>query len=188
MPEIKLLEKALLDLATLLDQNKIQYMVIGGMANAKWGRPRATLDIDVTVWVQEHEIKGLISIFENQNYKFRVTNPIEFIEETRVLPLKTPEEQNIDMIFGALAFEQNAVERAIKVKIGDGFVKFCTAEDLILLKIISDRPQDLEDVKGILEFQKHALDYSYLDPRIMELATLLENPEIMETWNHWKKD
>jgi len=67
MPEIKLLEKALLDLATLLDQNKIKYMVIGGMANAKWGRPRATLDIDVTVWVQEHEIKGLISMFENQN-------------------------------------------------------------------------------------------------------------------------
>lgn len=188
MSEIKLLEKALLDLASLFDQNGIQYMVIGGMANAKWGRPRATLDIDITVWVQEHEIKDVISVFEKKSYMFRASNPLEFTKETRVLPLKAQENQSIDIIFGALPFERNAIERAVKVKIGEGFVNFCTAEDLILLKIISDRPQDLEDVKGILKFQKHELDYAYLDPRIMELATLLEKPEIMQNWNQWKKD
>ena len=187
MPEIKPLEKALLEIAALLDENAIPYMVIGGMANAKWGRPRTTLDIDITAWIQEHEIKAVISIFEKKSYMFRVSNPLDFTKETRVLPLKTPGNQSIDMIFGAMPYERLAIERAVKVKIGEGFVNFCTAEDLILLKIISDRPQDLEDVKGILKFQKHELDYAYLDPRIMELATLLEKPEIMHNWNHWKK-
>ena len=59
---------------------------------------------------------------------------------------------------------------------------------LILLKIISDRSQDLEDVRGILHFQKENLDYAYLEPRISELSNLLEKPAIRQQWNKWKED
>jgi hypothetical protein len=42
-------EQALVRLAQLLSEHGIPYMVIGGLANAVWGEPRTTLDIDVTV-------------------------------------------------------------------------------------------------------------------------------------------
>jgi len=41
------LERALIKLAQTLSDNGIPYMIIGGMANAVWGEPRATLDIDL---------------------------------------------------------------------------------------------------------------------------------------------
>ena len=45
------LEHALTNLAEFLKDQKIPYMVIGGFANIIWGEPRATIDIDVTIWV-----------------------------------------------------------------------------------------------------------------------------------------
>jgi hypothetical protein len=186
MPEIKLLEKALLDIAALFEKHKIRYMVIGGLANAKWGQPRATLDIDITVWVSDNEIKKVISILE-VSYALLVEKPLEFIRQTRVLPLKGCHGQRIDIIFGALPFEQQAIKRALKVKVGDASANFCTPEDLILLKIISERPRDLEDVQGILRFQKQNLDYDYLEPRIRDLADLLDRPGIFSQWQAWKK-
>ncbi len=54
------LERALIALARRLSEIKVSYMLVGGMANAVWGEPRATLDIDVTVWVADEDIDRLV--------------------------------------------------------------------------------------------------------------------------------
>ena len=56
------LERALVRLALTLSANGIPYMIIGGMANVVWGQPRATLDIDATVWVADEEIGQTVSL------------------------------------------------------------------------------------------------------------------------------
>jgi ABC-type lipoprotein release transport system permease subunit len=43
-------------------------------------------------------------------------------------------------------------------------------------------------VKGILRFRKEDLDYSYLEPRIQELADLLDRPGLVSQWETWKKN
>jgi hypothetical protein len=52
-------EKAIVGVAGALRRLQIPYMIIGGMANIVWGEPRATHDVDVTVWVEEPQIAGL---------------------------------------------------------------------------------------------------------------------------------
>ena len=59
-------------------------------------------------------------------------------------------------------------------------VRFMTAEDLILHKIVSERPRDHEDIVGIMRRQSGALDLSYLRPRILELARALSRPDMIE--------
>ena len=39
------LEQALVTVARFLEQHHVPYMVIGGIANVVWGRPRTTLDV-----------------------------------------------------------------------------------------------------------------------------------------------
>jgi predicted nucleotidyltransferase len=123
-----------------------------------------------------------------KDYVILVDKPLDFISNTRVLPVQDNKGQRIDLIFGSLPFEENAIDRAIKVEIGNTTINFCTAEDLILLKIISDRDKDIEDVRGILKFQKETLDYDYLEPRITELTILLDKPDIKRQWEKWKKE
>jgi hypothetical protein len=56
------LEHDLTNLAEFLKDQKIPYMVIGGFANIIWGEPRATIDIDVTIWDYWIECKNRAQI------------------------------------------------------------------------------------------------------------------------------
>jgi hypothetical protein len=178
-------ESALVMLAAVLDENRIPYMVIGGLANAVWGEPRATLDIDVTVWVDE---SAIAAVAKKLSVVFRVLaeDPIGFVHENRVLPLESGRGVRVDLIFGLLPFERDAVRRAVVRMVAGAPVRFCTAEDLILMKIISNREQDLTDAAGVTVRRMAELDLAYIEPRVRELADLLGNPEITRRWLAWK--
>lgn len=174
-------EDALGSLARALDALSIPYMVIGGHANAVWGAPRSTVDIDVTLWLDESRISDLIEALAPCFFP-RVADPAAFVRDTRVLPVATKSGLGADLIFGMLPFEDEAIRRARPIAIGGYEVRFCTPEDLILLKIVSDREQDLADIRGVVRLQGERLDLEYLEIRIEELADLLERPQILAFW------
>ena len=47
------LDHAVRDITRVLESLRIAYAIIGGIANAVWGEPRATIDVDVTIAVDE---------------------------------------------------------------------------------------------------------------------------------------
>lgn len=89
-------------------------MIIRGMANAVWGEPRATLDIDATVWVTDDDLDETITMLEKV-FQPLVSNPREFILDTRLLPLETEQGVPIDLIFGTLPYEHEAIIRAVEL-------------------------------------------------------------------------
>lgn len=177
-------ETALAQLTQVLAGGRIPYMVIGGLANIIWGEPRATLDIDVTVWALDPQIPDVVDML-GRHFTILVEQPGEFIDETRVLPLESANGVRIDVIFGLLSFEQDAIARAVTVQVAGVAVRVCTAEDLILMKIVSDRERDLADARGIIRRRIAQLDRGYLEPRIRELSQLLERPDIEKRWREW---
>ena len=187
MPGLAIFEQELKQIARLLEKQHVPYMVIGGLAVAIWGNPRATIDIDITVWISDDQIENLLKAI-TQKYKCMVDSPFDFISETSVLPIRSAKDLRIDIIFGALPFEKTAIERAVIIEVGETPIKFCTAEDLILLKIFSERSKDLDDIRGIVQFQREKLDYTFLDTRIEELSNLLDRPEIWRQWVQWKNE
>lgn len=174
------LEKALRALTAYLDKRKTPYMVIGGIANLAWGMPRSTFDIDVTVWApagtEPALIKGLGAAF-----KALPAEPEKFALETRVLPLDV-EGFRVDLILGQLPYEEQAIRRARVVEMEGVKVRMCAPEDLIVHKVLSERPKDLEDVRGIVRAQGKALDRAYLDPIVRGLAADLARPGIWELY------
>jgi hypothetical protein len=179
------LENALLGLAGFLTERGIPYMVIGGMANAVWGEPRATLDIDVTIWIEDPEIAGAVGDLTSA-FRTLSADPVAFVRQNRVLPLESDEGVRMDVIFGLLPFEHAAIQRAVPVPVGGASVRFCTAEDLVLMKIISKRERDVADARAIVLRRFARLDLGYLEPRIAELASLLARNEIKRRWDEWK--
>jgi predicted nucleotidyltransferase len=177
-------ETALAELTQVLADGQIPYMIVGGVANIIWGEPRATLDIDATVWVDAPQIP-LVVDWLGRRFRILVDKPADFINETRVLPLESGGGVRIDLIFGLLSFEHDAIARAETVDIAGVRLRVCTAEDLILMKIVSDRDRDLNDVRGIIRRRIAQLDRSYLEPRIRELGQLLDRPDIEERWREW---
>jgi hypothetical protein len=184
---MSVLEKALVKLARTLSENAIPYMIIGGMANAVWGEPRATLDIDATVWVRDEEIDKTVA-WLHKVFRPLVSDPADFIRDTRVLPLESEGGIRIDLIFATLPYERQAIGRAVEIAVEAFPVLFCTPEDLILHKIISKRKRDQADARGVTLRQLKSLDLAYLDPRIRELAEALDRPEMWQSWEQWKEE
>lgn len=172
------LEKALRALSAHLEERRLSYMVIGGVANLAWGMPRSTFDVDVTVWAPAGAEPALIAAL-CESFTALPAEPGKFALETRVLPLEV-EGIRVDVILGQLPYEEQAIRRAPLVDMGGIRVRVCSPEDLIVHKVLSDRPKDLEDVRGIVRAQREKLDRAYLDPIVRGLAADLARPGIWE--------
>lgn len=172
-------EEALVAVARFLEGAGVPYMVVGGVANLFWGVPRTTVDVDVTVWVEDQDVASFVQKLAGA-FRILPEHPTEFVKETRVLPLEGPEGFRLDLIFGTLPLEQEAIRRARTVSVRGWDVRICAPEDLIVSKIVSDRPRDREDVAGIIQRQRAGLDRRYLDPLIESLASELGRPDLLD--------
>jgi len=171
------LDAVLAEIARALHKANIRYMVIGGIANAVWGRGRSTTDIDIVIGVGAHQTPKLMKALGKQIAR-KPTDAQDFAHDTGIFPFDHRSGVRVDIIYGTLPFAADGLDRAVEIYVRGVPVRFCTPEDLLLHKIASDRERDRTDVLGIIKLRKASLDREYLEPRIRELAFLLEKPEI----------
>ena len=172
---------AALDAVSLfLREKTIPCMVIGGLANMIWGKARMTEDIDLTIWLPDRDITDLADSLRDAGFAIIPPDPVSFANQTSVLPVKAPNGIKIDLILAALPLERTAIDRAVQARFGHLDVPVCTAEDLIILKAVSTRIKDVEDIQGIIERMAGKLDRAYLLPILRELASMLERNDLLE--------
>lgn len=171
------IEEALGELASALESLQIPYALIGGLAVSLRGEPRATLDVDLAVWVEADALGATVDAL---CHRFRSVSkdPAEFVRSTRVLPLMTSQSVRADIVFGLLPTEREIVRRATPMTVAGTSVRVASVEDLILMKLVSERERDQEDARRLLRRFGKQLDRNYLEPRITELAESLARPEI----------
>ena len=173
------LESALLEVASILDELRVPYMLIGGLAVSLWGEPRSTLDIDVSLWVEPAELDSTVATL-SARLRPLSQDARAFVRETRVLPVVSSQGVRVDLVFAALPPELEAIRRARPVQVGGRTVNVASLEDLILMKLVSEREKDAEDARRLLVRFKRKIDCNYLEPRLSELAEALGRPEILE--------
>jgi hypothetical protein len=146
------------------------FCFIGGLAVLRWGEPRLTRDIDLTIVAEfgdeEPVIEGLLGRFAA-----RFDNAREFARRHRVALLAADNGVPIDVALGALDFEKRAVQRASAWDVDETSLCTCGAEDLVVYKVFAGRDQDWVDVAGIVQRQLGALDRDLI---LAELTPLLE--------------
>ena len=173
------LEAALLDVAAFLEEQRVPYMVIGGVANLHWGAERFTRDIDIAIEIADDALDGLIRSLEAR-FTLAVSDPLAFARRNHLIRLLTRTGVDVDLILAVIPYELAAIRRAVSLEISGKAVKICTAEDLIVHKLASERPQDAVDVEGVVLRQAGRLDLDSLWPRVRELAAGLERPAIID--------
>lgn len=157
-----------------------RFCFIGGLAAQRWGEPRQTLDVVLTVLTgfgsEEVFVDKLLAAFEA-----RVEHPREFALTCRVLLLRSPSGVGIDLALGALPFEERAVNRSNDWRIDDQLrLATCSAEDLVVYKAFAGRPQDWVDIERIVVRQGPSLDRGLVRDEIRPLLTLKETPQDLE--------
>lgn len=184
------LERALVALSSWLEQEGVPYMVIGGFAVTIWGEPRFTRDLDVTVSVAPERLNTIVEQL-CRDFHSLVANPARFVAETRVLPMMV-DSVPVDLVFAALPYEDDAIARARNITLSQGTTRVCSPEDLILYKIVSPRARDHEDIETVFRHRNAELDFSYLDPRVKELAEALADRSMLDRYqalrDRWRRE
>jgi hypothetical protein len=169
------------ELQTFFDRRRWKYCFIGGLAVQKWGQPRFTSDVDMTLLTGFGREAGFIDTLL-AHFDARFPDARAFALQNRVLLLKNKSGTDIDVSCGGFPFEESVVARARKITIIPGVrLKLCSAEDLVVLKAFASRPIDWQDIEGIIAKQTAAkLDLKYIFAQLEPLAALKEEPEIVD--------
>lgn len=162
-----------------LSERGWEYCIIGGLAVQRWGEPRTTLDVDLTLltgWGAEEEyVRPLLERFES-----RIADGHAFALSRRILLLRVSNGKDVDVALGGLTFEEDMIRRAVPIEFEPGiFLRCCTAEDLFIMKAFAARPRDWSDAASIVARQTK-LDTPYILEQLRELCSLKETPEILE--------
>jgi hypothetical protein len=178
--------QALREVQTILDRLAVRHLVIDGIANAVWGRPRVTRDADFKVLLGGRPIDEFVTLLA-EHFQFRVPDPLDFVRQTYVAPIYASNRIEVDLGLGFLPYEEEAVENGIIVELEGVSFLTCTAEDLIIHKAISERERDWNDIEGVLIRQGTQLDQGYIIRWLEQFAEALERPELLQRYEKLRR-
>ena len=156
-----------------------KFCVIGGLAVQRWGEPRLTQDVDLTLLTgfgeEERYLDALLGCFSPRRADAR-----EFALVNRVLLLTAKHEAPVDISLAAFPYEEEVIARATQFTFAAGIVlPTCSAADLFIMKAFAARPKDWLDAEGIVARQGKRLDRNYIVARLTDLSAAGDRPEIL---------
>ncbi|MGC1272300.1 MAG: nucleotidyl transferase AbiEii/AbiGii toxin family protein [Planctomycetaceae bacterium] len=168
------LYRAALEVQAFCERHEWRFCIIGGIALARWGRPRATEDVDLTLLTGLGDELRFAETFLQQ-FRPRIDDAASFSQVSRVLLITASNGIDVDVGFGALAFEERAIERASWCRYADDVDLFtASAEDVFTMKAFAGRPQDWLDIEGIAIRQGRKLDWHLIDRELIGLCDAAE--------------
>lgn len=158
--------------AKLLTEQGHRHALIGGLAIGVWVEPRATKDIDFIVSAKLDDVDDLLKAARQAGFE---------VDESEVARLKrshmtrvwtndsSGDAVMIDLLLNEHPFYESLLQRSRAQRLDDQEVRVASPEDVLLLKVIASRPQDIADAAAIVETYGDRLDRTYLEQWAREL-------------------
>lgn len=139
----------------LLNQNQVEFLIVGGYAFGIYAEPRATKDLDIFIRSSVKNSEAVWNSLLQFRAPLRDRSPEDFRDGESIVffgqpPLRIDLIQRID----GVSFEDAWKERVAAMIDNEMPVNVISREHLIQNKRSSGRPQDLADVKRILAAEK----------------------------------
>ena len=167
-----------MSIQSFLQKQNWSFCFIGGIALQRWGEPRLTIDIDISLFTDFDDANYIHEIL--QHFESRISDPKAFAHENRILLIMN-EGIGVDIVLSGIPFEREMIERSSLFQFTEAITLItCSAEDLIVMKAFADRDKDWGDVSGIIMRQAGCLDWAYILEELKPLADVKENPDILD--------
>ena len=155
------------------------FCFIGGIVLQRWGEPRFTRDIDLTLLCPFGDESYIAAALEPLLVS-RIASPREFASEARIYLGQLSNGTPVDIALGGLPFEERAVGRATRYAFSDDIALLtCSAEDLVVMKAFANRERDWLDVESVLIRQAGRLDWQIIEEELAPLAPLRMEADIV---------
>ncbi|MGI8981962.1 MAG: DUF6036 family nucleotidyltransferase [Pirellulaceae bacterium] len=168
------LQQTLFDAVKFLDAERVPYALIGGLAVSLRGQPRMTADVDLVIHADVPRSLALARGLEGTDFKPLFDDVAQVIQKSFILPLRhRTTSVKVDLALGLSGFEQQIMSRAERLSLAGTEIAVATAEDLLIMKILAGRPQDEQDIQGLMIAQGKNLDWKYCTDLAAQLGKAL---------------
>ena len=178
-----MLKETFRKIINFLENEKINYLVIGGIASSLLGEPRFTEDIDICIFIEKDKIQQILEKFAKEGFTFDVERQTKRAKLFGTFAIKY-DEVRIDFIIASTDFEKEAFNRRQRIEIFGVEANFPSPEDLILFKVVAGRKQDMADAEKIMIRWKEKIDKEYLIKWAEKFSDMAQD---MRIYNEIKK-
>ncbi len=88
----------------------------------------------------------------------------------------------VDFLLALPGYEELIIENSVQRDLGNWSAQVCSAEDLIIQKVVAGRGKDWLDVESLLIEQYGKLDETYIQEWLFQFVEALEQPELLEKY------
>jgi hypothetical protein len=146
-----------------LNELKIDYLVVGGLAVNLHGVPRMTYDIDLMIHLSSENVRKLVDTLKEWGYRPKIpADPMDlgnedkrnsWIQEKEMKALNFYSESlpigEIDLVISSPVPYDDLKKRAVEIEVGGEKIPVISIHDLITVKVNAGRKQDLSDVEHL---------------------------------------
>jgi hypothetical protein len=158
---------ALLQIIRHLNQEHADYALAGGWAYSALVEPRATTDIDLLIMLpdaSEETIGRLFSPLFDSVVPHSRPMRFQHLSIWRVVVIQHEQDIVVDLLMADSDFLRGALGRKQRIDFQGQTVPILTIEDLVLLKTLAGRLQDLADLEKIKQRQAELqVDWNYIE-------------------------
>ena len=153
-------------IASCFDEDGIPYGIGGALALSIWGMPRATKDVDLSVFVRRDELPRVIDSLERAGVLVNRDDAKRGVERIGLfrgrLGLIV-----VDVFLSEHPQYDDMHRRTQRISDADGTIAFISAEDLCIHKLIFGRSKDVTDLEGLLATR--TLDLTYVRSWLVQM-------------------
>jgi hypothetical protein len=171
-----------LGLSGLFDDLAVGWVVIGGVAASTLGKARFTHDLDAAAAIDSDDLERFFREAARFGFRPRVADASQFAKRNRILLLQhEPSGIDVDVSIAGLPFEFEAIARAWPISYQGRQVPIASPEDMVIMKAVAKRPQDLEDIRNLLLSHPN-LDLTRVRMYLPQFAEVLDDPALVNTF------
>ena len=152
-----------LDLFRKLEQHRVRYLLVGGLAMNLHGVPRMTMDIDIILILDDDNLDAFFKVAKELALTPSIPVSLNDLRDEQlrnswiskknliVLPLraKDPHSPTLDILLSHNLEMNQALANANRVKLGETTVTLASVSDMIKLKQRAGRKQDISDIEQL---------------------------------------
>lgn len=144
------------------DEDHLPYALGGALCLGAWGVPRTTSDVDVAVFVSEPDLPRAFDALERAGTIVDRDNARRTVARTGMFVGRIAG-MRLDVFIAHHPMHAEMERRRVALTTPDGKSRwFLSAEDLVLTKLIYNRPKDVADLDRLFAVQAGQLDAVYV--------------------------
>jgi hypothetical protein len=156
-------------IAAALDDAGLPNALGGAIALAAWGVPRATVDVDMNVFVGDADLPRVFDVLERLGVEVDRDQAMREHEARGMFVVRSADEMRIDVFTPSIDFSWEAAKRVVRRNLLGSEVSVLSAESLAVFKLLFFRSKDIADLERLVGTQKGRMDTAWVRKWISDM-------------------